>query len=219
MILSFVELYKRVLDADYTKIGDEVDYCFQEEGSTLYILFEESSSKIDWRHNFAFLSRPYKDMATPYRVHGGFLKCWKTVEDIVIAKIKETKEDGSYKYDSIICAGWSHGGALTMFCHECVWYHRPDIRQRCMSVSYDGPRVYWGFKVKKELRERWTHFYEIINDSDIVTHVPPRLFGFTHTGNVLHIGRHARYGCIDSHRDTSILASLKEIEMGGIVNE
>lgn len=93
-------------------------------------------------------------MQIKYKVHNGFLKCWKTVEDIVIKKIKETDENGNYKFNTIICAGWSHGGALTVFCHECVWFHRPDIREYCYSVSFEGPRVYGGFKVKKSLRER-----------------------------------------------------------------
>lgn len=208
-----VKLFNKVLNAKYITIGDDVNYAFVEEHKTLYILFEWSSSKSDWLNNFSFKKKPYKDMAIPYRVHGGFLKCWKTIEDIVIEKITEIDEStGNYKYDTIYCAGWSHGGALTMFCHECVWYHRPDIRENCFSVSFEGPRVYGGYKIKPELRERWVHFFEVINDKDIVTHVPLKIMGFTHVGNIIHIGRDAGYGLIGSHYDDKIMKSIKEIE-------
>lgn len=212
MELTFRQLFRKVLYAKYETIGDDVDYCFQEEGKTLYILFQWSASKSDWINNFAFKCKPYKDMEIPYKVHGGFLKCWKAVEDIVIEKITEIDTDGQYKYNTIYCAGYSHGGALTMLCHECVWFHRPDIRKSCYSVSFDGPRVYGGYKVKPELRERWVHFFEVRNDSDIVTHVPFWIMGFTHVGNILHIGRDARYGWTGSHYDDKIMNSLKEIE-------
>lgn len=208
------KLYKKILEANYLTIGEDVNYAFEEEGSTLYILFEESNGKIDWRNNFAFAKRPYKDMKIKYKVHGGFLKCWKAVEDIIIAKIKEQNDNSTYKFSSIICSGWSHGGALTMLCHECVWFHRPDIRKNCFSVSFEGPRVYGGFKVKKCLRERWAHFYEVVNDKDIVTHMPPRIFGFSHAGNILHIGRHSGLGFINSHKSEGVLQSLEEIQIG-----
>jgi hypothetical protein len=45
--LNLELLYKKIFNAKYTTVGDSVDYCFQEEGKTLYILFEESSSKVD----------------------------------------------------------------------------------------------------------------------------------------------------------------------------
>ena len=212
--LNLEKLYRKIFNAKYTTVGDSVDYCFQEEEKTLYILFEESSSKVDWKHNFAFWKRPYKDMTIKYRVHSGFLKCWKTVEKIIINKIKEVDENGEYKFNRIICSGWSHGGALTVFCHECVWFYRPDIRKQCFSVSFEGPRVYGGFRVKKSLRERWAHFFQVINDKDIVTHVPPKIFGFTHVGNVIHIGRDAGLGYIKSHCSDGIFQSLQEIKIG-----
>ena len=63
----------------YTTVGDEVDYAFLEDGRTLYIFFEPSQDDEDWRANFAYWRKPYKDMEISYRVHGGFLKCWKMV--------------------------------------------------------------------------------------------------------------------------------------------
>ena len=63
---------------------------------------------------------------------------------------------------------------------------------------------------KKELLERWSNFYIIRNDKDIVTHCPPYLFGYAHVGNIIHIGRYHRYGIIKSHFQENIRKSLLE---------
>ena len=87
---SLTELFYKVnRNVPYITVGDGVDYCFIQEDKTLYIYFEPSDGKIDWKHNFMFRKKPYKDMKTPYYVHRGFLKCWKTVEDIVIDRIQD----------------------------------------------------------------------------------------------------------------------------------
>lgn len=117
--MKLSELFWLTHTTPYITVGDGVDYSFKEDGETLYILFQGSSQKVDWLQNFNFPKKPYKDMEIPYRVHGGFLKCWKQVEDIIIEKIQE-KENDIYKFNRIIVSGYSHGGALAQFCHECV---------------------------------------------------------------------------------------------------
>ena len=190
----------------YITVGEGVDYCFVQEGSTLYIYFEPSDGKVDWKHNFMFAKRPYKDMKNPYRVHRGFLKCWKAVEDIVIDYIKDLF------INEIIVVGYSHGGALAMLCHECCWYHREDIRKNIWGIGFDTPRVYAGLWVRKNLKARWKQFLVVRNHSDIVTHLPPVLFGYTHVGKMLKVGRNAKYGCIKSHYPENIIHSLEECE-------
>ena len=117
----------------YQQVGDSVNYAFKEGGSTLYIYFEGSNSITDWVRNFLFPAVPYKDMDIEYKVHRGFLAAWKEVEDIIIEKIteKELPEDSPenrYKWQHIIVVGYSHGGALAAFAHECIFYWRPDLR-------------------------------------------------------------------------------------------
>lgn len=203
-------LTKLFVDVDhnvkYITVGEDVDYCFKQEGPTLYIYLEPSNGKLDWKHNFMFAKRPYKDMKIPYRVHRGFLKCWKYIEDIVIEKIKDTS------IREIIVVGYSHGGALSMLCHECCWFHRPDIRDNIWGIGFDSPRVYAGFKVKKALKERWAQYIVIRNHTDLVTHVPPFIFGYRHVGKLVKIGKHKKYGFIKSHYQTNILWSLAEFE-------
>jgi hypothetical protein len=221
------ELFHLTYTTDYTTTEGGVDYAFKEENDTLFIFFQGSHQKVDWKNNFDFPKQPYKDMEIPYQVHRGFLKCWKEIEDIIIDKIL-TVENGGYKYNRIIVSGYSHGGALAQFCHECVWYHRPDIRDNCWSYGFEAPRIYGGYKVKQELRERWAHFILVRNHKDLVTHVPPRVFGFCDLGTVLHIGRDQYYQnrtdckgpeCIRSHYPDPVMDSLKEVDFEVVSKE
>lgn len=204
---SLTELFYNVnRNVPYITVGDGVDYCFIQENETLYIYFEPSDGKVDWKHNFMFRKKPYKDMEIPYYVHRGFLECWKTIEDIVIERINDTT------IKEIIIVGYSHGGALSMLCHECCWFHRPDIRKNIWGIGFDSPRVYAGYVVKKELRERWNQYMVIRNDTDIVTHVPPWIFGYHHVGKLVQIGKGKKYGLIKSHYPANISQALSEFE-------
>lgn len=192
--------HKCAYDVHYEQVGDSVNYAFEEdiENSTLYIYFQGSNSITDWVRNFLFPAKPYKDMEIPYRVHRGFLAAWKTVEDIIIEKITEIdKPSPLYKWKHIVVIGYSHGGALAGFCHECVWYYRPDLRREgLIGFGFEAPRFYAGWKVKEVLKQRWEHFYIIRNNNDIVTHCPPVLFRFCHVGDIKKV-----------HGDTSLVES------------
>lgn len=178
-----------------------VNYAFAEEGRHLYIYFQGSSEMRDWVSNFLFPPKPYKDMEIPYRVHRGFLKAWKVIEDIIIAKItekemrnvlnkrlKKIELRNTFKYDEITVIGYSHGGALAFFATEAVWFHRPDLRDGKMhGYAFEAPRVYAGLWIKKSLRERWKDFTVIRTNNDLVTHMPPAIFFFCHAGRIMRI--------------------------------
>lgn len=214
----------------YTQVGDSVNYAFVEEGDTLYIYFEGSNSISDWVRNFWFFKKPYKNMKISYYVHSGFLSAWKEVEDTIIKKITEVKspytkrtwyshtdfiDEPDYRFKKIISVGYSHGGALSGFCHECVWFNRPDIRDNIFGVGFESPRFYRGLFVNKKLKERWENYIVIRNHFDIVTFLPPRLFLFTHVGTVCTLNQtstvnYKRPKCIGAHYPDKVLESLRE---------
>lgn len=183
--------YECAYGGNYKSVGKDVNYKFIEDGSNLEIYFEGSHEKIDWFRNFFFFPikrKPYKDMETPYRVHRGFLQAWKEVEDIIINKICEDDDNGSYKWKHITVVGYSHGGSLTFFTTECIWYWRPDLRDdRFKSYAFESPRVFGGFKIPKHLKERWKAMTVVRVGSDIVTHMPPVIFKFCHAETLLHL--------------------------------
>lgn len=205
----------------YEQIGDSVNYAFVEEDRTLYIYFQGSNSITDWVRNFFFKKKAYKTDGVVFRVHAGFLSAWKEVEDIIIAKITEKEPWGAwnFKYDHIVVVGYSHGGALAGLCHECVWYHRPDLREDGLEgYGFESPRFYAGFRVKPELRERWEKFTVIRDGDDIVTHCPPIIFGYCHVGQILKIKGDVKLvdkkilNCVKYHYPEVVDDGLKKLE-------
>ena len=171
-------------------------------GSRLEIYFECSDGKRDWITNLRFPSVPYKDMDIEYRVHGGFLKNWKCLEDIILNSISDKN------INEIIIVGYSHGGALAMLCHEFCWYHRPDLRDTTRTYGFGAPRVFNGWIVPKKLKCRWKNFKVVRNGLDIITHLPFLLMRFRHVGKIIKIGSIFRHGFINSHRPENYIKEL-----------
>lgn len=213
------KLYWKCINANYTHVENDGDYAIQREGSTLYLLFQCTNSKIDWKNNFDFPARPYADMGIKWRCHRGFLRVWKSIKPY----IKEAVADTSVK--KIFVIGYSHGAAIATLAHEYVWFNRPDLREDGLEgFGYGCPRCYWGFRVKKSLKERWEHFHPIRNCNDLVTHVPPVLFGFKHVNKVHTLSnknlktRHVKLDCINAHYPDNYLYSLSREDYTQIHN-
>ena len=185
------QMFYRCLNAKYIHV-DECggDYAIEEDssGETLYLLFQWSHGTEDWKSNFNFPARPYKDMKLKWYCHRGFLRVWKGIEDRILPHVL------NQKYKKIIVVGYSHGAAIATFAHEFVWFHRPDLRDgnNIEGYGFGCPRVMFGFATKKLLK-RWENFHPIRNLNDIVTHVPPVLFGFRHVNKVIKIGTKIHY--------------------------
>ena len=220
-------------EVKYETVGDSVNYAFVTKGDKLYIYWQGSNSLSDWVRNFLFPSRPYSDMQIPYRVHRGFLAAWKEVEDIIISKItekelrepvKEEREQGysevlDYKWKHIVVVGYSHGGALSGFCHECVWYYRPDLRENGLEgYGFESPRFYSGWWVKNSLKERWANYTVIRCNNDLVTHCPPDIFFYVHVGHILKIKGDTSMvhdkvlKCVKSHYPEVVYQALLDYE-------
>lgn len=215
---SLLELFKTCdCGISYKNAGDSVSYAFEEERDHLRIYFQGSSQIADWVRNFLFKKKPYSDMKIPYKVHGGFLAAWKEVKDIIKQKIEEKGEDGNFKFKSITVIGYSHGGALAALCHEFCWYWRNDIKDDLFGFGFEAPRVYGGFKVKKELKERWEHFTVVRTNSDLVTHCPPALFGYCHVGTMLKVKGDTKLvnnklpKCVKSHFPATVRDALSKL--------
>lgn len=199
-------LFEKCVTADYIHVEKSGDYAIQRNGDILYLFLEKSDGTADWLNNFRFLAKTYKkaykNMETKWRCHRGFLSVWKAIEPYV----KESLLDPTVK--EIIIVGYSHGAALAGIAHEYVWFNRPDLREHLTSFGFGAPRFYGGYKVKTELKERWKNFYPIRNHNDIVTHLPPKLFGYCHVNQVIKIGKKSKYNVIDSHRWQNIYWEL-----------
>lgn len=200
--MTILELFLQCIRIKYEKVGVSANYAIKREGSTLYVFFEDSDGKIDWKNNLDFPAKAYKRMEKRiWFAHRGFLRVWKEIEPSLAPEIADKS------IEKIVIAGYSHGGALAMLCHEYVWYHRPDLRGNIEGYGFGAPRVFWGIKTKA-LKERWAGFTVIRNFDDLVTHLPPWIFGYSHVGKMVKIGQRGRYSPIKAHYAENILKEL-----------
>lgn len=200
--MTNLQLFQRVLEVEHTQIIEEsASFFVEREGDTLRILFEESRGKKDWINNFRFLAiptKPYADMKVLWFAHRGFFRVWKVIEPRLIPHISDPN------VARIEIAGYSHGGALALLCFEYCKYHRPDVA--VMGIGFGAPRVMWG-PVPKEIKERMADFCVIRNGNDLVTHLPPLLFGYRQLGKMEKIGKSV--GPIKDHYPQVYIEALK----------
>jgi hypothetical protein len=206
MIKNMLDLFIRCLKAKYTHTACDGDYAVQIQGDTLYLLFEWSDGAEDWKNNFNFPVKPYKNMKPQWYCHRGFLKVWKAMRDDVEFTVNRLLGI-SPQVKNIKCVGYSHGAAIAVLATEDMVYLYGD-KYTVSGYGFGAPRVLWGV-VPKEVRERLKCFTTIRNIPDIVTHVPPILFGFHNAGTLLRIGEKGKYTPIKAHYDSAYIEELK----------
>lgn len=205
--MKLSEMFKRCLEIPYNHIENSADYAVERIGNTLYIYLECSNGEIDWLNNFDFPAKPYERMQEGqiWFAHRGFMRVFKSVEEHIAEHVADKT------LEQIVTVGYSHGGALAVLCHEYVWYNRPDLRNSIEGYAFGAPRVIWGARLHSLLK-RWDRFLLVRNINDIVTHLPPKILGYTHVGRMLEIGERKKYRATDAHRPENIMSELLKYE-------
>lgn len=203
---NLLTLFKRVLNVKYITVPDSgASFFYEMTGNRLNIFFESSNGIVDWKNNLDFPSQAYRDMENKWCVHRGFLRVWKSAREYLKSPILNPN------VREIVIAGYSHGAALALLCNEFCVFHRPDLAEHIRGYGFGCPRVVYGTPCKI-VRERFRQFYVIRNCKDIVTHLPPSVLGYRHMGNMLHIGKNAGYGPIESHKPQNYIKQLSIAE-------
>ena len=202
--MQLLHLFKKCVYGTYIHVENAGDYYTERIGTVLYIYLECSHGRRDWLNNLDFPAKPYKRMGqVTWFAHRGFVRVWKSIEPYLEELVSDKTLTG------ITIVGYSHGAALAVLCHEYVWYHRPDLRHKIQGYGFGCPRVFWGFKTP-QLARRWKGFTVLRNIDDVVTHMPPAIWGFSHVGKMIRIGEKGKYSKIDAHRPENIIAELKK---------
>lgn len=212
--MTILEMFKRCVSIGKSYLHTEINtgsYFVEHDDDTLYIYFQGSNGDIDWKNNFDFGAEPYKDMSIKWKAHRGFVRVWKEIEPFV----KNDIMNPTVKKINVV--GYSHGAALAVLAHEYAWFNRKDIRDNIFGYGFEPPRVFCGRKIPDELAPRWENFSVFRNGEDLVTHVPPRLFGYKHVGNFVHLNENRDIlvdttyclKCINEHNYPNVIASLE----------
>ena len=201
--MDLYELFGRTVGIDYLQLKEHAaSYAVSREGSTLFLFFEKSNGAEDWRNNFDFPARPYREMCDLWFCHRGFLRVFEAVKP----HLSPLVEDRTVR--RIILSGYSHGAALALLAHEYCVFHRPDLAPAIEGYGFGCPRVVWG-RLNGRVAARFRNFTVVRNGRDLVTRLPPALLGYRHVGRMLEIGG-GRGGLIRSHLAESYSDSLKE---------
>lgn len=199
------ELFEKVLRGPHTHLEEETaSFRIERDAHTLRLLFEKSNGSTDWRNNLRFLAvpcKPYKDMDATWFAHRGFLRVWRAIEPHMADHIQDPT------IRRIEIAGYSHGAAVALLCFEYCRYRRPDIP--VTGIGFGAPRVFWG-PLPRALKDRVADFCVVRNGNDLVTHLPPLLFGYRQAGRLAKIG--TAEGLIRDHYPDSYLYALSAFD-------
>ncbi len=190
----------------HTKEGGDFAVTYDESTQTLYLLFQWSNGREDWQNNLAFRSvcvNPTAPKGERWYCHRGFLKVWRAMEKEILSATEWYLR--RYDVKELICVGYSHGAALSLLATQRVTASYGD-RIPVRGYGFGCPRVVKG-KLPPHIQQQLSHFTSVRNIPDLVTHLPPKIFGFHHVG-LYEIGEKGVYNAIDAHRAEAYIDAL-----------
>lgn len=173
-------LFNLIKKTNCKKIGDDVDYAIlvDKEEKKIRLIFKQSNSKKDWINNFNFPIKPYKNQQNTLWVARGWVKAYKSANDIIMAEL--TAEYRKYTDYQIEIIGWSYGGAISILAAEDFYFRtktKPNI------ITFGAPKPLFGNKTKNYILSCCNEVKQYAHRSDCVTLCPP-LFGYKHLNKI-----------------------------------
>lgn len=167
----------------YKTVGNDLQYYIFKDNikQKIYIIFQESRSKIDWKVNFNFPSKVYKRQSKFYLVHRGYVKSWKSCNDIIMNElISFIQSNPNYE---VVISGWSYGGAISQLCAEDLYY-RTKIKPTL--ITFGSPKILYFLFSKKHFENCCKEIKQYYQPNDFVTWMMP--FFFVHHLNKVKCG-------------------------------
>lgn len=162
---------------------------------------------MDWFTNLFFIPskalkngnpmRTYEDSLINFYTHTGFTVSFKAIEEDLKKRLEEFITNN--EVENIYCYGWSLGGALVQLIHESLVYRyniKEDRNIQILSFASGSPRVfYYAFKYNPfkaldwfRLSLRFKKCFLLKDVNDIITRVPPVIFGARHVIQEVRLG-------------------------------
>ncbi|KAL9641522.1 hypothetical protein ABK040_013443 [Willaertia magna] len=208
---SLSDDYKLVMNYNNDKKKVYSKAYFNPDDKTLVISFRGTvkTSIKDWSHNLDLgKKKVYFNGKYIGKVHSGFYKEYMLVRDDLQKLLKEYNGDAS----KIIITGHSQGAALAELAALDYSLSNKDAKSKVQLISFGQPRV--GDKTHAELVDKEINDYARVVSSykggqDIVTTVPPTLFGFKQAGVEIDVSCSAK-GSIKCHDMGGYLEDMKK---------
>lgn len=168
------DIYNQILNVKYEKVGKDVDVFVDLDpvDYTLKVYFLGSNSKVDWKTNFNFPCKVYKRQKSCLKAHRGFVKAFKSTNDIIIEKMLKLAEEFSIPLEELVVTfiGHSFGGAMAVLAAEDFYFRtnkKPNV------ITFGAPKILGNKKSVEYIKSCCDEIFQFAHWNDIVTHVPP----------------------------------------------
>lgn len=169
----------------YYEVGHTQGFFVEKEDIKIVIILG-SNELIDWWYNFAirFMETPYREdgVRKAIKVHKGFYRSYLKAREIILLSIVDNPK--------VVVFGQSLGGSIATLAALDIQYNFPEKEVVCMTTG--SPRV--GNKEFVASYSKRVPTTRIVYGDDIVANLPPKLLGYRHVPNELHLGPKKRLG-------------------------
>lgn len=165
---------------DYKTAGDSVDYkvLVDDENHRIKLLFQCSHGDVDWKNNFDFPVKPYKEQENTLYYHRGFAKAYKSANDAIMSDlISAVSKNQEYVVE---ISGWSLGGAMAVLAAEDFNFRTGRLS---VLITFGSPKVCFGKKTKERIKNCCFLIRQFANVNDCVPDMPP-FPGYCHVDEV-----------------------------------
>lgn len=161
----------------------EYEMHYDEKRKVIQVNFQATKDNMDWITNLLFVQKYYDSFMyngkkITLRVHNGWAAMYKALKHLIRNRLAVLLHN--YPYAEIEVVGWSLGSALAQLCAQDIFYNfgRKVYLYTYGSVNPFKTNIFNRRITKRYLRECCNVCYNFVNVNDIVTYLPPRLFGF-----------------------------------------
>ncbi|MCQ2088178.1 MAG: lipase family protein [Bacilli bacterium] len=171
-LFLYIKQYKK---SDYKTAGIDVQYQIEirPDERKVILIFSESNSNQDWKTNFNFPAKLYKNQKGDFLVHGGYVNAWKSCNDeIMNSFIESCKQLPEY---TPLITGWSFGGAMSQLAAEDFYFRSG---KKADVITFGSPKILYFKKSQKHFRASCNDIKQYTRINDFVTWNIP--FPFVH---------------------------------------
>lgn len=170
------ELFNYLRNVEYRTLGADLQYMIEENDNekVIRVMFQESSSKLDWFWNFLIPIVPAIINKKPYWFSKGWISSWKSGRHIVMEYLRVfIRANPNYRVE--VC-GYSFGGAIAQICGIEI-YEKFGIKSDL--ITFGSPSPLFGIITKLMAKRCFNSVQQYAHKSDIVTYCPPFPFYFS----------------------------------------
>lgn len=171
------ELFNYLRNVEYNTLGADLQYKIDVDDNekVIRVMFQESSSKLDWFLNFLIPIVPAIINKKPYWFSRGWRLSWNSGRYIIMEHLRLFIRSYCPEYRVEVC-GYSFGGAIAQICGIEI-YEKFGIKSDL--ITFGSPSPLFGIITKLMAKRCFNSVQQYAHRSDIVIYAPPFPFYFS----------------------------------------